>query len=286
MRVGLIANSTKPDAVSAAGHVLELLKSHRNCGALEVMEPAAPAQLEAFKPDILVIFGGDGTILQAARFIAGIQARIVGINFGKLGYLAAFSMEEFGRNVDLILSGNAPETQRMMLEGVIWEAGTSPGEPDRSVFSCPALNDVALNAGLPFRMLDMRVSFNSQPTVSFRGDGLIVSTASGSTGYNLSAGGPLISPELAALVVTPICAHSLSFRPVVLSADGVVRIDATRVNPGTMVSFDGQVNRPLAAGQHIIVRRSAHVLRLVENPALSHWNMLARKLGWAQNPMA
>lgn len=284
MRVGLIANSTKPDAVSAAGQLTGILKSRRDCSDLHLMEPGAMADLAQFKPDLLVVLGGDGTILETARFIAGTAARVVGINFGKLGYLAAFSMDEFLTHMNLILSGKAPVTSRMMLEGGIYENAESANGADRLVFSCPALNDVVLNAGQPFRMLDIRVQINGQPTVHFRGDGLIVSTSSGSTGYNLSAGGPLISPDLPALAVTPICAHSLSFRPVVLPADTTVRVDAQRVNAGSMVSFDGQVNRPLKENQFIQVKQAACTLRLVENPAMSHWNMLAHKLGWAQNP--
>ena len=284
MRIGLIANSNKPDAVSAAAQLTGVLKSNRDCSELHLMEPGGLTDLAAFNPDLLVILGGDGTILQTARFIAGTAARVVGINFGKLGYLAAFSLNEFLTHLNVILSGNAPVTSRMMLEGTIYEIAESSDSPDRPVFSCPALNDVVLNAGLPFRMLDMRVQINGQPTVHFRGDGLIVSTSSGSTGYNLSAGGPLISPDLAALVVTPICAHSLSFRPVVLPADTMLRVDAQRVNPGSMVSFDGQVNRPLKENQYVQVKRSACALRLVENPKMSHWDMLAHKLAWAQNP--
>lgn len=286
MRIGLIASSTKPDALNAAHHLATVLQGKTPDATLRVMEPAAGDEIAGFCPDLLVILGGDGTILETARFIAGIAAPVVGINFGKLGYLAAFSLDEFLSHLGLILAGNAPITNRLMLNGEVYQTARHGEECDRRVFSCPALNDVVLNAGIPFRMLDMRLLINGQETVQFRGDGLIVATSSGSTGYNLSAGGPLISPDLPVLVVTPICAHSLSFRPVVLPADAVIRIQALRVNPGSMASFDGQVTWPLKENQYILVKRSVHTLRLVENPTMSHWSMLAHKLAWAQSPKA
>ncbi len=248
--------------------------------------------LDAFDPDILVLLGGDGTVLQAARFIAGKRAALVGINFGKLGYLASFTVDEFLAQLPRMLAGELRISERLMLEGAIVDAaGASERDREKSrtpeeVFQCAALNDVVVNAGIPFRMVQLTIMIDGQNTTTFRGDGLIVSTSSGSTGYNLSAGGPLISPDLDAIVITPICPHSLSFRPVVVPDRVEIRITPIRVNTGTHVSFDGQVSQPLVAGQSVVVRRAHKPLRLVENPAMTHWGMLASKLHWAQSPRA
>jgi NAD+ kinase len=293
MRIALLANTSKPDAVAAGRDLVARIKAtqpdrHQICIEDCISRPS----LDKFGPDLVVLLGGDGTILEAARHLVNLPAAILGINFGKLGYLAGFSIEQFIEHLPLILSGKAPITNRLMLHGGIYQSADSGKEPacnpekDRLIFESAALNDVVLNAGMPFRMVDLSVRINGQDTTTFRGDGIIVSTSSGSTGYNLSAGGPLIAPELDALVITPICAHSLSFRPVVLPGNSNVTLIGRRINPGTMVNFDGQVAQPLPEGQYLLIRRAARPLRLVENPSLTHWQMLANKLHWAQSPRA
>ncbi|HTV48773.1 MAG TPA: NAD(+)/NADH kinase [Phycisphaerae bacterium] len=292
MRIVFLANKSKPDAVAAGRDLAARIKAdypkeHEIC----VEDCFSRPSLDKFKPDLIVILGGDGTILEAARHLVNLPASVLGINFGKLGYLAAFSVDQFIEHLPLILSGKAPVTHRLMLHGAIHEANSTKEpvynpEKDHKVFECAALNDVVLNAGMPFRLVELTVRINGEKTTTFRSDGIIVSTSSGSTGYNLSAGGPLISPELNALVITPICAYSLSFRPVVMPGDAHIVVIGHRVNPGTMVMFDGQVAQPLLDGQYLSVRRTVQPLRLVENPSLTHWQMLANKLHWAQSPHA
>ena len=292
MRIALLANKNKPEAVSASHDLAARIKAnHPEVHEISVEDSSSRSFLDKFTPDLVVILGGDGTILEAARHLANIPASVLGINFGKLGYLAAFSIDQFIEHLPLILAGKAPVTHRMMLHGAIHQAddGKQPAynpEKDRQIFQCAALNDVVLNAGMPFRMVELSVRINGENTTTFRSDGIIVSTSSGSTGYNLSAGGPLISPELHALIITPICAYSLSFRSVVMPGDAHIVVIGRRVNPGTMVIFDGQVAQPLPEGQYLSIRRAAHPLRLVENPSLTHWQMLANKLHWAQSPRA
>lgn len=292
MRIGLIANSENRDAMAAAQTLLPMLRQRRECHVAELISEASEPALREWRPDLLIALGGDGTILRTARFIVGLTVPVAGINFGKLGYLAAFSMDQFQEHLELILAGRAPITERLMLHGAIGPADgraaapRSAALPEQPLFECVALNDIVLNAGWPFRMVELTVQINAQDTTTFRGDGLIVSTSSGSTGYNLSAGGPLISPDVNAMVITPICAHSLSFRPVVVPDQAVIGLQPRRVNAGTTVSFDGQVVQPLREHQCVLVRRAAKPLRLVENPALSHWRLLADKLAWARSPQA
>jgi len=285
MRIAILANSRKPDALKAGRELLAEFKPRAVDAVLldaweeEGLRGAAGA-------DLVVVLGGDGSILHAAHAVAEMGAPVVGINFGKLGYLAAFSLAEFREHLDAVLGGAAPISERLMLEGCVHEGAESLvdvlAKPPR--FRHLALNDVVVNAGEPFRMIELHLRIDGQDTTTFRGDGVIVSTASGSTGYNLSAGGPLISPEVAAMVLTPICPHSLSFRPVVISERSTVLVQAHRVNPGTQVSFDGQIVHHLAERSVVVIRRAARRLKLVENPALTHWRMLGSKLQWAQSP--
>ena len=172
-----------------------------------------------------------------------------------------------------------------MLQGGIYKNGAAASElkplPDllagKPLHQHVALNDVVINSGEPFRMIELHVRIDEEETTTFRSDGVIVATSSGSTGYNLSAGGPLITPDVRAMVLTPICPHSLSFRPVVLADTVTIVIHSHRVNPGTRVSFDGQRLHPLEEDQCVIIRRGPNVLKLVENPTMSRWRMLAKQ---------
>ncbi|MCL5770069.1 MAG: NAD(+)/NADH kinase, partial [Planctomycetes bacterium] len=287
MRIGFIANSDKPDALEAARNLMERIRRRSECDDIRLIANPSTTELAACNPDLLVLLGGDGTVLRTARFLAETAAAIVGINFGKLGYLAAFSMDQFLEHLDCILMNRAPISRRLMLRGGIYErvpgARGSAGA-DRLIFECVALNDIVLNAGCPFHMVELAVQIDAEATTTFRGDGIIISTSSGSTGYNLSAGGPLIAPDLDALVLTPICAHSLSFRPVVLPEKAVIGVLPRRLNAGSTVNFDGQVSQPLAENQYVLVKRASQSLRVVENPSMSHWQLLANKLAWAQSP--
>jgi NAD+ kinase len=296
MDILLIPNRDKPDAVAAAARLYDLLTARARGTAHRCAVIPCPTRqdLRTFAPTLVVVLGGDGSILATAQALAGLAVPVVGINFGKLGYLAAFSLDQFLEHLDLLLSGSAPATDRLMLHGAIypWPATFARGgvfpladlealQPRAAGF---ALNDVVINAGDPFRMIELDVQIDGQRTTTFRSDGVVVATASGSTGYNLSAGGPLISPEVEAMVLTPICPHSLSFRPVVLPATASVLIVPHRLNPGTKVNFDGQLTRPIAENECLLIRRSPTPFTLVENPTINHWQMLAHKLHWAQSP--
>lgn len=320
MDIVLIPNRDKADAVEAAGRLLTLLNARPRPASgpqparaeprVVVMDTPTRDDLLAFAPQLVVVLGGDGSILSTAQVLGSMQVAVAGINFGKLGYLAAFSLEQFVQHLDLILSGNAPFTERLMLQAGIYPlptsglagaglhaAGGSAGggrrieSLDALANTAPrasgmALNDVVINAGDPFRMIELEVQVDEECTTTFRSDGVVVSTASGSTGYNLSAGGPLISPEVEAMVLTPICPHSLSFRPVVLPATSSIVVLPHRLNAGSKVNFDGQVTLPIAENECLLIRRARTTFRLIENPGISHWQMLGHKLHWAQSPQS
>ncbi len=284
MRMALIANMNKPDAAGAAQELAAWVPRQVPNTQTRFLAVACAQSLADFQPDVVVTLGGDGTILQTARVLLGQGAPVLGINFGKLGYLAAFSMEEFKTHISAIVNNRMPLTTRMMIRGGIYEHNNPTSQAP--LFEHVALNDIVINSGPPFRMIEMKVRIDGHDTTTFRGDGLIVSTPSGSTGYNLSANGPLLSPDVSAMVITPICAHSLSFRPVVIADHALVRIEPVRVNEGTRVCFDGQLLEPLRPDHYVLVRRAEQSLKLVENPGLSHWQLLANKLQWATSPGA
>jgi len=227
--------------------------------------------------DFAVVFGGDGSIIAAARQLSSCNVPVIGVNLGKLGYLAEFSVDELEQFLDQVLSGKAPVERRMMLGCTVLR-----GE-DRQFYST-AVNDVFISAGPPFRMIELKVSLDGEPVAGCVSDGLIISTPTGSTAYNLSAGGPILSGGMEAIVITPICPHSLSFRPIVISADIKVQIQPVRTNPGTTVLVDGQRGCKLAAGDLVKVRRESNDFLIVNNPLRTKWDTLATKLGWAEKP--
>jgi NAD+ kinase len=234
------------------------------------------------------VLGGDGTLLSTARRLHGREIPLMGVNFGRLGFLASFTPEEFPRHLDLLLAGKLPIARRAMLEASVVGSDVRTLEVKevaaKRKFCATALNDAVITAGPPFHMVELELGANGDEGIRYFGDGVIVSTPSGSTAYNVSAGGPIISPDVEAFCITPICPHSLSFRPVVVSASSSVVVQAVRVNEGTTLFCDGQASTRLIAGDRVIIRRSANDVLLVENPDSQKWKGLAEKLNWASSP--
>lgn len=230
--------------------------------------------------DFAVVLGGDGSIISAARELSQANVPVIGVNLGKLGFLAEFSVGEFKALYDDIVSGRARTESRMLLGCRIF--GPSPNGSER--FVAKAVNDVFITAGPPFRVIEMSITIDGQHVTSCVGDGLIVSTPTGSTAYNLSAGGPIIDGSMEAMVITAICPHSLSFRPIVISDTSLVEISFTRINEGTTVSIDGQVFTGLALNEVVHVAREQCTFLVVNNPMRTRWDTLATKLGWAIRP--
>lgn len=231
--------------------------------------------------DFAVVLGGDGSIISAARNLSEAQVPVIGVNLGKLGFLAEFSVAEFKHMYDDIISGKASIETRMMLGCRVLER--SPGEGDEKFYS-KAVNDVFITAGPPFRVIEMKIAVDGQHVANCVSDGLIVSTPTGSTAYNLSAGGPILDGSMEAMVITPICPHSLNFRPIVIDAASVVEISCTRVNEGTTVSIDGQVSSRLTLSDMVQITRDKCCFKVVNNPMRNAWETLATKLDWAKTP--
>ncbi|MHC4759263.1 MAG: NAD(+)/NADH kinase [Planctomycetota bacterium] len=227
--------------------------------------------------DFAVVFGGDGSIISAARYLSKSRVPVIGVNLGKLGFLAEFSLDELKSYFKQIISGKAPIEERMLL------GCTVTGKSEHK-FHSTAVNDVFIAAGDPFRMIELQIAVDGHPLAGSVSDGLIISTPTGSTAYNLSAGGPILSGKMEAMVITPICPHSLSFRPIVINADSKVEVFGIRVNEGTKVSVDGQVSLQLSEDDVVCIEKEDSSFLIVNNPIRTYWQTLATKLGWAEKP--
>ncbi|MCD4831169.1 MAG: NAD(+)/NADH kinase [Anaerohalosphaeraceae bacterium] len=227
--------------------------------------------------DLAVVFGGDGTILSAARDLSQTDIPIIGVNVGRLGFLAEFSLEKLKELFDRVTTDESLVEKRMMISCTI------NGQGKQKLFST-AVNDVVINAGSPYNMIDLKMTVRGQSLAGCISDGLIISTPTGSTAYNLSAGGPIVSANLAAIVITPICPHTLSFRPIVINADSKIEIHPQRVNEGTTATVDGQVVSSLSVGDVITIEKHKNSLRVINNPLRTQWDTLAGKLSWATKP--
>ncbi|HUW19451.1 MAG TPA: NAD(+)/NADH kinase [Sedimentisphaerales bacterium] len=227
--------------------------------------------------DFAVVFGGDGTIISAARQLSECSVPVIGVNLGKLGFLAEFSLEELKKFFDSIAERKAVIEKRMMLKCGVFCSGAEK-------FCSAAINDVFVNSGPPFRLIELKISVDGQALASCVSDGLVICTPTGSTAYNLSAGGPIVSGKMQAMVIAPICPHSLSFRPIVINADSRVEVLGLRVNEGTTVSIDGQDSCRLSVDEVVRVERHKGEFLVVNNPLRTEWDTLATKLRWAERP--
>ena len=223
--------------------------------------------------DLVIVLGGDGAILRACRQMGARQLPILGVNLGRLGFLADLSPEEFVGNFDQITQRRFSVVQHLMYECTL----TPPQGLPQSFLG---LNEVVISSGASLRMIDVRLAINGEPVTTYSSDGLILSTPVGSTAHNLSAGGPILRQDLQAFVITPICPHTLTNRPLVDSADCVYTLSLPEIPEGTTLVIDGQIKLPLSSGDKIDVRRAAVSFQLAKIPGSSYYTTLHRKLGW------
>lgn len=232
----------------------------------------------AARTDLLVVFGGDGTMLRTARAVREFDIPIVGINLGSFGYLTEVNIQEMEDAMRLILKGDFQTEERMMLDVVI-ERGDGGQTRERTV-----LNDVVINRGNLSRIVDLETSVDDHYLTTFKADGLILSTPTGSTAYSLSAGGPIVFPQQDSIILNPICPHTLTNRPIILPENVVVKILLWTKEMGATVTMDGQASFILEAGDTCTVRKSRYVTTLVTSPHRDYMQILRSKLGWGVLP--
>ncbi len=272
----LVVDREREGVPEVLSRIESVLAAHRR--VVVEIKPEHPVPTSAF--DLAVVLGGDGTILAQARRLAHLGRPIAGVNVGRLGFLAGFDPDGFERAADRMLGTDPPVVERMMLEVRVEQSeGSDPGDD-----WTPLLNDGVVTAGEPFRMIELQVDFDGRTGPRLSGDGIIVSTPTGSTAYNASAGGPIVHPGCEAIVITPLAVHSLAFRPVVGRPDEAPSIRVLRANEGTTLVIDGQKTRRLAIGDVVRFRRSEHRVRLVHDPASDFWDTVVHKMRWATGP--
>jgi NAD+ kinase len=235
------------------------------------------SNFENYPADIAVVLGGDGSILRACRQMGMHQIPILGINLGRLGFLADVSPKEFCQDLPKLLARDYTVVDYLMYQCRLIRAG---GEERVHL----GLNEVAISAGASFSMIDVHLEIDGDPVTTYSGDGLIISTPVGSTAHNLSAGGPILRQDLQAFVITPICPHTLTVRPLVDRADCVYALTVPKCAKGVTLVIDGQIHEPLTAADRVEVTRASVAMHMLKIPGHSYYRTLHRKLGWAGQP--
>ncbi|HEU4765717.1 MAG TPA: NAD(+)/NADH kinase [Pyrinomonadaceae bacterium] len=229
----------------------------------------------AGKVDLILVLGGDGTMIATARMVGDLEVPVLGVNFGGLGYLAEFRIEELYLGLESILSGNFRLDKRVMLSVELQRQ-------DTTVSRNRVLNDVVINKSALARIIEIETYLNNQFVNSFRADGLIVSTPTGSTAYNLSAGGPVVFPSMNAVVITPICPFTLSNRPIVVPDDAMIELLLKTDQEEVTLTLDGQVGFALTVGDRVVIRKSNVTFNLVQPSNRNYFDVLRDKLRWGR----
>lgn len=275
-RALFIANLERPETARIAAEARATVARHAEVVELVADEgPVAPSL--AF--DLAVVVGGDGTLLAQTRRLVDRGKPIVGVNAGRLGFLAEFDVADLAKHGEAVFSGSPPLRRRMLLSVEV-----AHGDGRVSTRGL-AINDAVIAAGPPHRMIEMvLMADEDEAGVEITGDGIILATPTGSTAYSASAGGPIVHPDVEAITITPICPQSLAFRPVVVAAEDTVSVAVRRANEGTSVVLDGQQFVPMRVGDVLRVRRHETSASFVSNPSNRYWATLRAKMRWAAPP--
>jgi len=284
-KIAIIAKVHDPRCLGVAEELIGWLKQRGIAARVEehlskqLSQPSSAESAESSEvardADFVVVLGGDGTLIAAARMIGPSEVPILGVNLGSLGFLTEITLDELYPSVERCLAGDFEVSQRMMLLATVQRGG-------EQVERHRVLNDVVINKGALARIVDMETSVNGRYLTTFKADGLIVSTPTGSTGYSLSANGPIIHPALDSISVTPICPHTLTNRPLVVGADAQISIRIDSMDEAVFLTLDGQVGVKLVCGDVVQIRKSDHVARLVQSRTKDYFSVLRTKLKWGE----
>ncbi len=287
-RIGVIVKPHQPDALDTLCRLTTWLSEHgiTLVGPTEVERERIEHQTGctidvvheselAGQVDLMLVLGGDGTMIATARMIGDTQVPVIGVNYGGLGYLAEFPLEELFPALESILAGQYKVQQRLMLTVELWRG-------EELVTRNRVLNDVVVNKSALARIIEIEAYLNEQFVNLFRADGLIVATPTGSTAYNLSAGGPIIYPSMSAVVITPICPFTLSNRPIVVPDDSMIEVRLMTDKEEVALTLDGQVGFRLQAGDRALIRKSKTAFNLVQPPTRNYFDVLRNKLKWGR----
>ena len=287
-RIGIVLKPHQPDALKTICELVVWL-AERNLtlvGGPEIEReriehetgcpvPHVESTKMAEEVDLMLVLGGDGTMIATARMIGDHEVPVLGINYGGLGYLAEFRIEELYTALESILDGNFRLDRRVMLDVELRRG-------EEILRTSRVLNDVVINKSALARIIEIETFFNRQFVNSFRADGLIVSTPTGSTAYNLSAGGPVVFPSMNAVVLTPICPFTLSNRPIVVPDDAEIELLLKTDNEEVALTLDGQVGFPLEVKDRVVIRKSRSTFNLIQPSNRNYFDVLRDKLRWGR----
>ncbi|MFO7578452.1 MAG: NAD(+)/NADH kinase [Pelovirga sp.] len=281
-KVGIFAKKNHPEVEQIASQVAQRFRSEGIEVLLEDGLAEQIGQVNGFtgedipaQVDLIVVLGGDGTLISVARLIGDLEVPIVGVNLGRLGFLTEITRDELPDMLDRLIAGDYQVSDRMMLDAFIHRDGAVVGK-------YTVLNDVVINKGALARIIDMETYVDGRHLSTYKADGLIVSTPTGSTGYSLAAGGPIIYPEINSLLITPICPHMLTNRPIIIWSRSIIEIEVKFQDDVVFFTADGQVGHKLLPGDRVEVRRSASRTRLVSSPTKEYFQILRTKLSWGE----
>jgi len=280
--VGIAGNPNKPEARERFPELARLLADHNVRVVVEQSVAGLVGRRVAALPlpkigkaaDIVIVLGGDGTLLHVVRDLGNTRALILGVNLGGLGFLTSVRSDGMAASVREILKGQYTVSDRQTLQATLCRAG-------RTTTTHVALNDFVIGRGALSRVVRLQLTIDGEALTEYVCDGMIVATPTGSTAYSLSAGGPILMPATPAMIVTPICPHALSNRSVIVPGDAMVQCRVTRGAGGLALTGDGQVHTPLRVGDTVAVRRGDRVVRLVMPRGQSYFGVLREKLKWS-----
>lgn len=282
-RVGFVLKREKPEAVAIARDLVpwllargaEAIVPAEHAGVAPGVKDVPPEELAA-SIDVLVVLGGDGTLLHGAALVGEAGVPILGVNLGRLGFLVPFDPGAAREAIAGALRGELPVEERMRLRVLLHPAAA--GGPPIEKF---ALNDAVISQSAMARLIELRASLDGQRITVYKADGLIVATPTGSTGYNLAAGGPILPPGQGAMAITPICPHTLTNRPLVVSAKSVVEVELAAESGSVMLTVDGQWAHPLEPGGRVAISRADRNLKLYRSDK-TYFEILRSKLRWGE----
>lgn len=281
-RIGVFAKRHHKDAVRLAEEVVAWLAERKIEVFVDELLAEAMSGMQGYQGqeipplvDMVVVLGGDGTLLSVARLVGDLRTPILGVNLGSLGFLTEITRPELFPMLEQVVEGNFTVSERMRLLAVIRRNG-------EEVARYRVLNDVVINKGALARIIDMETWVDDNYLTTFKADGLIVSTPTGSTGYSLAAGGPIIYPGNHCHLISPICAHTLTNRPIVVSDEAMIRIEVKSHNEDVVLTADGQEGMPLKGGDIVELRKSNHCTLLIKSPSKDYFQVLRTKLRWGE----
>ncbi len=282
--VGIISRPRRQDIALVVPPLVRWLQAHgarvacdsetSDCLGAIAVESRKREDLPAGN-DLLIVLGGDGTLLSAARLSADHSVPILAVNLGSMGFLTTVAQDEMYSDLDEIFRGEHRISERVMLEAEIVRGGAVV---KRQI----ALNDAVLNKAALARIMDLELRVDGEYVTTYKADGLVFSTPTGSTAYSLSAGGPIVYPNVEAFVVTPICPHTLTHRPLVIPDSANIEVDFQSEDEAVFLTFDGQIGIELSRGDTVRMRKAARKLLLVRPARKSYYEILRSKLKWGE----